>query len=278
MQFYILLLIIAESFLLLIISIILFRKSSQINKLLQTVKDLSSKDSGFAEGMTSEHDFIPVLVHEMRAPLSVIKGAADLLLKEATELSADQIHTLLGQIKTSSSSLLKIVNDILDVSKIGAGRLEINKVFADLNDVLKEETSYFDALAKVKKINLTIDLEPDVPKFSFDPERIKQVMNNLISNALKYTLEGGTITVLSRKYDHHIEVTVADTGLGIPEKDKPYLFHKFFQASNHTSVAEKGSGLGLVICKGIVEAHKGSIRAEDNVPKGAKFVFDLPLR
>lgn len=259
------------------VCLVLLQKSSYINKLLSEVKRLEKKDNVFDGGMTQEHDFIPVLVHEMRAPLSVIRGAADLLMKEAGELTVDQIHTLLAQIKTSTGGLLRIVNDILDVSKIGSGRFEINKVFANINDVLSEEAASFEPLAEVKKLKLDVNLESDVPKFSFDPDRVRQVMNNLLSNAIKYTPEDGAITVSSRKVKNNIEITIADTGLGVSDEEKPLLFHKFVQASNHTKIKEQGSGLGLVVCKGIVEAHKGNIWVEDNKPRGSKFVFDLPL-
>lgn len=274
MESYTIWLIIAEAVLLLIISSILFKKSSEINKLLEQISKLKSDGSLFGSG---NKDYIPMLVHELRAPLSVIKGASDLLLKEAAELDAEQIHTLLSQVKENSNTMLKIVADILDVSKIGAGRFEINKVYANLNDTLKEECSYFNPLAKVKGVKLELVLNENFGNFSFDPERIKQVMNNLLSNAIKFTPEDGTVKVSATRFDHHAEVIVADTGMGVPEGEKDLLFKPFSQTSNHSKVKEKGTGLGLVIVKAIVEAHKGEIRVEDNNPTGTKFIFTLPL-
>ncbi len=276
METYIIWLIVAESVLLLVISILLFKKTSSINKLINEIHELKSH-GGAGSFLDGKNDFIPVLVHELRAPLSVIKGASDLLLKDAGKLDAEQIHTLLAQTKESSNAMLKLVADILDVSKIGSGRFEINKVFTNINDVLREECSYFNPVAQVKKIEMKVNLEQDFPNFSFDPERIKQVMNNLLSNAIKYTPEGGSVQVCSRKFDHHIEVVVADTGIGIPSKDKDNLFKPFMQASNHGQTKESGTGLGLVIAKAIIESHKGNIWAEDNGSQGTKFIFTLPL-
>ena len=275
MESYTIWLIIAEAVLLLIITSILFKKSSEINKLLEQISKLKSDGSLFGGG--GGKDYIPMLVHELRAPLSVIKGASDLLLKEAAELDATQIHLLLSQVKENSNSMLKIVADILDVSKIGAGRFEINKVYANLNDTLKEECSYFNPLAKVKGVKLELVLNENFGNFSFDPERIKQVMNNLLSNAIKFTPEGGTVTVSATRFDHHAEVIVSDTGMGVPKGEQNLLFKPFSQTSNHSKVKEKGTGLGLVIVKAIVEAHKGEIRVEDNSPTGTKFIFNLPL-
>lgn len=277
METYNIWLLIAESVLLLIISILLFRKSSQLNRLIEKIHRVQSGKEPAGSIFDGGKDFIPFLVHELRAPLSVIKGASDLLLKEASALDAGQIHTLLSQIKENSNSMLKIVADILDVSKIGSGRFEINKVYGNLNDVLREEIGYFDSLAKVKNIKLETDFKENFENFSFDPERIKQVVANLISNALKFTPDNGSVQVSSRRFDHHVEVTVSDTGMGISDEEKELLFKPFSQTSSHNKVKEKGTGLGLVIVKAIIDSHKGSIRVESNKPTGTKFIFTLPL-
>jgi len=268
-------LVIVESILLLIISVNLFSKAKNLTK-LKNYEEAFIKAQ--AEEKSKQGDFLPMLVHELRAPLSVIRGAADLLIKSTGDLNAEQIHTLLNQIKTSSSGLLKMVGDILDVSKMEGGKFQINKTFGVIEDVLREECSYFESLAKVKKISLNCPNAEDIPSFSFDPDRIKQVLSNLLSNAIKFTHEGGEVFVTAKKDDGVIKFEVRDTGVGIPDKDKPLLFQKFFQASNQDGVTEKGTGLGLVIAKGIVEAHGGKIWVENNKPKGCKFLFVLPMK
>lgn len=238
---------------------------------------LKKREESLLSSQIRQRDFIPVLVHELRAPLSVIQGASDLLLKEVKDLSADQIRTLLAQIKTSSGSMLKMVGDILDVSKMDAGKFEVNRIYANINNLLKEECGYFQPLAEIKKIALNCKTDPTISNSSFDPERIKQVLNNLLSNAIKFVSEKGNITVESKKISNYLQVAVSDTGEGISDQDKPNLFHKFTQTQSHNHVKERGTGLGLYIVKGIVEAHAGKIWVEDNKPTGAKFIFTLPL-
>jgi signal transduction histidine kinase len=270
METYILTLIAGQSLILLVITIILFYSLHKISRLKRHEEVLINTQ-------TRQRDFLPVLVHELRAPLSVIHGASDLLLNEVKNLSAEQISTLLSQIKNSSFSLLKMVGDILDVSKMDVGKFEVNRIYANLNTVLTEECSYFQSLAKVKNISLQVSLDSKVTNSSFDPERLKQVMNNLLSNALKYCTEGGKIVVVSKQYQNEVQVAVEDSGIGITDNEKPLLFNKFSQIEGRNHIKERGTGLGLYITKGIVEAHKGRIWVEDNKPKGSRFVFAIPL-
>jgi len=238
---------------------------------------LKEQEINFIQLQNEQRDTIPMLVHELRAPLSVIKGGTELILHEKDKLSSQQIETLIGQMKDSSSGLLKMVNDILDVSKMEAGKFEIEKQDCSINNLLKEECGYYNSLVEIEGLKLKIDLQGDIPQFKCDPDRIKQVLNNLISNAIKFTPEGGNITVVSRRTDGDIIISVCDTGIGIPNKDKSKLFHKFVQISSHKDIHEKGTGLGLVISKAIVEAHGGKIWVKDNVPKGTCFEFSLPI-
>jgi K+-sensing histidine kinase KdpD len=147
METYILTLIVAETLLLLVITVILFYA-------LHRTSILKKHEENLISSQIRQRDFIPVLVHELRAPLSVIQGASDLLLKEVKELTADQIHTLLSQIKSSSGSLLKMVGDILDVSKMDSGKFEVNRVYANINNLLQEECGYFQSPWIVRPIRL----------------------------------------------------------------------------------------------------------------------------
>ncbi len=267
-------LVILESILLLVISLILFSKTKNLTK-IKKYEDAFIEVQAKKQAM--QNDFFPMLVHELRSPLSVIQGAADLLIKSTADMSAEQIHTLLNQIKSSSATLLRMVGDILDVSKMESGKFQINKSYNDINGVIKEQCSYFESLTKIKDINMECKVDEQLPSFGFDAERIKQVLSNLLSNAVKFTSEKGKIIVQSKKVDGVVRVEINDTGIGITDADKPLLFHKFFQASNQNGV-EKGTGLGLVIAKGIVEAHGGKMWVEDNKPKGSKFIFILPTK
>ena len=267
-------LVILESLILLTISIILFFKLKDLSKLKKLRDELNNLKSS---KHSNTDDFLPILVHELRSPLSVIKGAADLLIKSTDELSVAQIQTLLTQIKNSSTTLLTMVGSILDISKMENGKFEINKTFSDINAVLNEECSYFDPLTKIKKLSIQCTVDKDIPNFSFDTERIKQVLSNLISNAIKFSPEGGVITIISKKTGSDCVVNVSDLGVGIPENERELLFQKFFQATNQNGV-QKGTGLGLFISKGIVEAHGGKIWFENNSPQGSKFCFSIPIK
>ena len=216
-------------------------------------------------------------MHEVRSPLSVIIGAADLLLKEASTLSADQIKTLLSQIKTSSRNLLDMVNDILDISKMQAGKFEVSKKQGNLLELLKEQSTYFQASANLKGIKIRVTSATDIAQPLFDPDRMRQVMINLLSNAIKYSPDNTEIVIDVRRHDRYCEVAVCDQGKGIPEDEKDTLFNRFAQAANHNNIKEKGTGLGLYITKGIIDAHGGQIWIEDNKPVGTKFIFYLPL-
>ena len=222
-------------------------------------------------------DFTAMMVHELRSPLTVIKGTSDLLLTQYKNLQQDQIDIFMKQIKESSIALLSIVNELLDASKIEAGKIELFRKPADINKLINDEFNYYFNLAKDKHINFTFDLDLSIQKFAFDEQKIKQVLNNLLSNSIKFTDTGGSITIVSKNYETYINISVIDTGKGVPDELKEKLFQKFVQARESDKSNEPGTGLGLAICKGIIDAHNGRIWIEDNTPSGAKFIFTLPI-
>ncbi|MBI2620704.1 PAS domain-containing sensor histidine kinase [candidate division WWE3 bacterium] len=221
-------------------------------------------------------EFTAMVIHELRSPLTVISGTADLLFKKLGLLEKAQVDSFLVQIKNSAAELLKLVNDLLDASKLESGKFEISRGTNDINKLLEDETRYYLSLAKSKSTELKLDLDESLSPFGFDYAKIAQVMNNLLSNAIKYT-SGGEIVIKSFRQEGEAIVSVSDTGVGVPDEEKPFIFDKFSQAHVAPTNNEKGTGLGLVISKGIIEAHGGSIWVEDNSPHGSKFVFKLPL-
>lgn len=231
-----------------------------------------------------QSEFMAFMIHELRSPLSVVRSSADLLIKETMNLSEAQITQILAQIKDSASDLLGIVNNLLDVSKIEAGKVELFKSDVNVTTLLEEEGAYYKNLASKNTLELRLHLDKSVPTVKADVEKIKHIMNNLISNAIKNT-EHGSITIISKGYKNYVQITVADTGRGISDELKKKLFSKFLQARQEENKEEgkeekqdgKGTGLGLVIVKGMVEAHNGRIWIENNSPSGTKFNFTLPL-
>ena len=253
------------------------RKSEEYAQLKSKVELLTRVDQQDHEVQQAREDFLAMVVHEMRSPLAVIRGSADLILKETDNLSEGQIADLLGQIKNSSSHLLDMVSDLLDVSKIEAGKFEIFVKEQDINKTINDETHSYEALAKQHGLRLLMELDESLPKIKFDSEKIDQVLNNLLSNAIKFTPREGVITIETRRQNNYAQVVVSDTGSGIPDFLKAKLFNKFVQGKENGVSHEKGTGLGLVISKGIVEAHGGTVWVEDNHPRGSKFIFTLPL-
>jgi len=274
-------LVVSISLLTLMFFLLLFlflKKDQALLELKAKYEHLLKMESDHFKQSKQRDDYVAMMVHELRSPLSVIKGSADLVMREEKNLEEDQKYTLLAQIKESTGDLLEVVNDILDVSKIESGRFEVKKRKGDLNKVLQEEADYYMALARDKEIGVETRLADDLPPFEFDENRIKHVMNNLLSNALKFTGAGGKVVIESSMLDnYHVQVGVIDTGSGVPDDMKGKLFNKFVQMENRKESKEKGTGLGLVIAKGIVEAHGGSVWVEDNQPVGAKFLFTIPM-
>ncbi len=264
--------------LILVIFIILyFIKEKENSELKGRFEHLLKTESEQFKIGKQRDDYVAMMVHELRSPLSVIKGSADLVIREEKALSPDQKFTMLSQIKESASDLLAIVNDILDVSKIESGRFELHKRVGDLNTLLKNETTYYTTLALEKELKVETELDENIKQFEFDDDRIKHVMNNLLSNALKFTPKGESVKISSKLMaDGNVQVSVADTGDGIPDPMKEKLFNKYVQVESKRKTEQKGTGLGLFIAKAIIEAHGGGIWIEDTKPYGATFAFTLP--
>lgn len=234
-----------------------------------TMQDVSMEKE--LEKMRS--NFTNMVVHELRSPLVSIKGASNLLLHE--KMSAPDKKKMLEVIDMSSRRMLDEVSELLDAAKIEAGKFSIVKENADMNAVIKDRYTMFTHLAKEKDITLSLDLDPALPQFGFDPMRVGQVVDNLLSNSIKYTSQGGQITLKTRHGNGQITVLVKDNGLGIPNDKKELLFSKFGQIQG--TAKKEGTGLGLYISKGIIESHNGTMWVESEEGKGTSVYFTLPL-
>lgn len=230
-----------------------------------------------AQALKEQDDYIAMLVHDIRAPLSVVKGAVDIILHESKNLSQEDVTKLLNQVKDTADDLLVLVNDILDVSKIEAGKFELKKVPSDLNLILQSTADKFLSISNQGNIKILTELDSSLPKVTMDPDKIERVLNNLLSNSLKFTPDGGSIRVISKIDNNIVKVSIADTGIGVSDAMKSKLFHKFVQAGKTSKSEGKGTGLGLTVSKEIVELHKGKIWIEDNKPTGSIFIFTLPI-
>lgn len=226
-----------------------------------------------------KEDFTNTLVHEMRAPLTAIKSATELILG-STNLSEEERLRFLHLIEDQSKKLLSQVGALLDAAKIESGRFLVNKTPSDLSQILADQVNLFLPQAQKKQIHLH-SIIPPLPKIALDGLRMSQVINNLISNSLKFTPEEGTITVSAALETNAVLVSVSDTGIGIPKEKQDKLFTKFYQIVSSDSDQHlphaAGTGLGLYITKGIVDAHGGTINVHSQEGKGTTISFSIPL-
>lgn len=223
--------------------------------------------------------FISNMTHELRTPLVAMDKAILLLLSSKQDEFKEDTKELLFIIQRNLKRLTELINDILDFSKFEAKTVKLKKELVSIEDIIDEVIKTFKSWADAKSINIVKICQENLPKVSLDPLRITQVFNNLINNALKFTPNGGTITIEAKLNPEKklLEVSIKDTGCGIPKEELTKIFDKFYQISS-TSSEVSGSGLGLSIVKEIVNLHGGNIWAESQgLGKGAKFIFTLPL-
>ena len=225
----------------------------------------------------TKEEFISLMVHELRAPLSIIHSSADILIRHKAELSETKKDQLLSEVKMAAEGMLGIVNDLLDTSKISSGRFEITKEANDIRQVINSQVALFTDFAAGSGHTFKVKVSDRVPQMiMFDKERIAHVLGNLISNAIKFS-QGGEIFVEVMPFDGYIKVSVQDHGVGIEEDRQIQLFHKFRQVSKPVDSSQKGTGLGLVVAKGIVDLHGGDIGVISQKDEGSTFWFTLPV-
>jgi len=231
-------------------------------------------------------DFVSAVTHELRSPLGAIESFLNLMepkLEGGTPKDPAQFRTYFDRIKVNVTRLSGFINDLLDVAKIERGKMECTLKPMRIQNVASDVVQFFEAKALEQGVKIQSRLDPATAQISGDPERLRQVFVNLISNSLKFTPRGGTIWVQGEQFredgNKWLEVSVVDTGKGMDQGDLNRLFKKFEQGKNSTSrvAGHHGTGLGLVIVKSIVEAHGGKVGVKSQVGKGTQFLFNVKL-
>ena len=220
-------------------------------------------------------DFVSIVSHELRTPLTSIKGYLDLVLMGASGPTSKQQESFLQIAKSNTDRLHGLVSDLLDISRMESGKMELDVQVVSLLQVLKQVSNSMRKEFQDRGLTLTVDVPPELPEILGDPARISQILINLLSNAYKYTSEGGAILQV-RPGRRALQVDVIDTGVGISLEDQDKLFTPFFRADEQAVRQETGSGLGLTITKSLVEMHGGEMRVTSKPGKGSTFTFTLP--
>ena len=240
--------------------------------------ELEEKSSQLEVASRHKSEFLANMSHELRTPLNAIIGFSDVLLEKMFgELNAKQADYL-QDILSSGRHLLALINDILDISKVEAGRMELERTRFDLSGVLDTGLRMIHERAERHGIALNLDIDPAISPIEADERMIKQVVVNLLSNAVKFTPDGGQIDVNAHLRDGEVWVSVHDTGIGIALEDQTRIFDEFQQAKSGTTKAEEGTGLGLTLSKKFVELHGGRIWVNSEEGVGSTFTFTLPFR
>lgn len=222
-------------------------------------------------------EFVSHVSHELRTPLTSIKGYSDLLLSGEVGNLSDEQREFLEIIKQNADREVALVNDLLDLSRIEAGKVELTRAPLDLCALLEGTSVSFRPQLAAKQQALTTDLPPVLPSILGDINRLAQVFTNLLSNAHKYTPHGGRITIAATVADDRVRVTVTDSGIGMSVAEQEQLFTSFFRAKNRTTSEVGGTGLGLAITKSLVELHGGAISVTSAPDTGSCFTVDLPV-
>jgi signal transduction histidine kinase len=222
--------------------------------------------------------FLANMSHELRTPLNAVIGFSEMLAAryfgDLTEKQAEYVNDIHG----SGKHLLSLINDILDLSKIEAGRMELEAVGFDLRAALENAITLVRERAQRGGVALRLDTDPGLGAFRGDERKLKQVVLNLLSNAVKFTPRGGTVDVAAKRADGAVEIAVRDTGQGIAPEDHEAIFEAFRQVGTDATRKREGTGLGLALTRRFVELHGGTIRVESAVGKGSTFTVRLPMR
>ncbi len=254
--------------------------SSQLAVALRNIQyneELARKNEELTHLDQLKSDFMATMSHELRTPLTSVIGYSDMLLSGVTGELNERQNNFVSSILTNGESLLNLINDVLDLTKIEAGRLELNLEAVDLRSALLGVLPVVKPRAADKRIKVSTYLPTDVPTIIADPAKFNQVLLNLLTNAIKYTHENGNVSVEARGQEGFVEIWVTDTGIGIGQEDIDRIFQRFTQVDSSASRSQGGTGLGLAITKELVELHGGQIRVQSKLGKGSSFIFTVPI-
>lgn len=259
-----------------------YRELEQLNqsleqRVLQRTSELQAANEKLKELDRLKSTFVSVVSHELRTPMTSIKGYVENLLDGlAGKLNEKQTHSL-ERVKHNIDRLTRMINELLDLSKIEAGRLELQLAPISMADVVEDVLENYQTAARQKSLTLHAALCPPLPPVRADSDKLHRILINLVHNAIKFTPEGGKISIeVKAQEDDFVRVSVTDNGPGIPSNELDKIFDKFYRSLS-APIEARGAGLGLAIAKNLVELHGGVMWVESTVGKGSRFSFTIPI-
>jgi signal transduction histidine kinase len=239
--------------------------------------EIQDKSRQLAEASQHKSQFLANMSHELRTPLNAILGYAELILDNVYGDTPEKMREVLDRIQRNGRHLLGLINDVLDLSKIEAGQLNLSLADYSLKEVVQSVYSAVEALAKEKHIALKVDVPPHLPAARGDERKLTQVLLNLVGNAIKFT-DMGEVAIKASAANGSFTVAVRDTGPGIAEAEQAKIFEEFQQADSSITKKKGGTGLGLAIAKRIIELHGGRLWVESSPGHGSTFSFTVPTK
>ncbi|MGG1675097.1 ATP-binding protein [Neobacillus sp. NRS-1170] len=222
-------------------------------------------------------DFIANVSHELRTPISMLQGYSEAIVDDIAE-SQEEKKEMAKVIYDESLRMGRLVNELLDLARMEAGHIQLTIDEINISSFINRIIHKFQGLAKDNEIQLHVDIDDQISVVFFDPDRIEQVLTNLIDNAIRHTPKGGSVRLNVTSEDNGIRIEVQDSGSGIPEEDLPFVFERFYKADKARTRGRAGTGLGLAIAKNIIDAHRGHISVQSKLGQGTTFSFLLPRK
>jgi two-component system, OmpR family, sensor kinase len=246
------------------------------NELANAQRELTRRNVELADVIREKNQLLGMAAHDLRNPLGIVAGVVEILSDELADSLSEENRELLSRVASSVEYMLGLIDDMLDYSKIDAGRLELQLTPVDIADLIRQNLAFNAILASKKGVSLRFENEGAPPLLNLDSRRIQQVLNNLISNALKFSNPGSSVTIILLTEAAAVTIAVADQGQGIPAAELGKLFKPYSRTSTKSTGGEKSTGLGLAIVRRIVEAHGGSISVESEPGRGSTFYVSIP--
>jgi signal transduction histidine kinase len=247
-------------------------------RLVAQQQELQQINARLAAASQHKSQFLANMSHELRTPLNAIIGFSGILLNESLgKVNDEERREFLGNIMISGKHLLGLINEVLDLSKIEAGRVTLSRKPFSVAEVLQSVRQTVEPLADKKRITIATTVDPSLPPLTADETKFKQILYNLLSNAIKFTPEEGQVHVRAQANNESVQISVRDTGIGIKPEDRERIFQEFEQVETSFERRFEGTGLGLTLAKKLVELQGGKIWLESELGKGSTFAFSLPL-